>query len=330
VLYNETPWHQAPTRGLEKYRYTAQQLVIPEQLLSYPAKRVVTLSIDDISIPLELAESTGDEFRAAETVKLSIVSPDHPGVRAAAIAGDSPALWLETTPSIDRVAAATPGPDGQVSRRHVDHLDQCRSPFEDDWSMGVVGDVLATGYYGPQAAINWVALLSEIRDVVSIAFRPAVAFITERLVALFNLETEPVPQTGTLLLSFDRSALPGLALGSDFPDRQQLTPAERRQIGRACGYPPAAIEEHLTRSFPEIAATERLGQLYAAGAVSRDDIDAYQFADYDPCSTEAGIYQRIRDGHELQNTVTAFDTEHETSIHDHVTAGTTFEHLYLI
>jgi hypothetical protein len=130
VLYNETAWYQATTRRLEKYRYTAQQLVIPQQRLSYPAEQVVTISIDDVSIPLQLTEATVDDFRAAETVKLSLVSPEHPAVRAGAIATESPALWLETTPSMDRVAAATPGPDGRVSRRHVKQLDQCRwRPF---------------------------------------------------------------------------------------------------------------------------------------------------------------------------------------------------------
>jgi hypothetical protein len=330
VLYNDTGWHHALTQRPEKYRYQAQELVIPQQLLSAPTEQVLAISLGEASIPLQLTKATADEFRAAESVRLSLVPTDHPAVHSGAVAGESPTLWVETTPAIIRVAAETPGPDGRVSRRHVNQLDQCHAPFEDAWSMGIVGDVLATGYYTPQDEINWVALLSGTRDVVAISFRPVVAFITERLIALFNLETEPVPQTGTLLLSVDRSALPGLTLASTFPDRQQLTPAEQRQIGRVLGYPRVAIESHLTRSFPDIQATERLGQLYAAGAVSRPEIDAYQFADYDPCPTETGIYRRIRDGRELQNALTTFDTEHDTSIHEYVTAGTTFEHLHII
>lgn len=212
-----------------------------------------------------------------------------------------------------RQAVSQEGPDSEVSASHDQLLANCDDPYADDGEMSVIVDIIREGYFTKSEQLRYLLFLAREQDVIRVPYGYSIPYLIDKFVDAVDARATHVPQTGDVLLS--REPLDDMAhLAEAFPEKQQLTAVEEREIRGLLGHPESSITFMVEEdTVGGVLATERVAQLFHKGVLTESDVFAHQFANYIPAPTEDAIFTAVEDGKDTLAALDAFDAAYGTT-----------------
>lgn len=117
-----------------------------------------------------------------------------------------------------------------------------------------------------------------------------------------------IPQSGSIILSHNQI---DLDVESEFPEKQDLTDAEKHEIKEHLDYP-----TELSDGENGLRQVGTLAQMKHTGAINEEEVEYYNLCWWTPYTTseESAVYEAITTGQEIESVLQGIDTTHNISL----------------